>query len=94
MSSHRLHLLVVLATIASSNRAQIWVNSIFGLFFFILIPVALITGLKKSVPFLVFLSLWALVAAHWSGAIAAKAAQQAVDATEAAAADAQDSFDD
>lgn len=35
-------------------------------FFAVQIPVALFTGLKDSVPYLVFLSLWALVAAHWS----------------------------
>jgi len=34
--------------------------------FLVLLPIALVTGLSKSVPFLVFLSLWALVAGHWS----------------------------
>lgn len=51
-------------------------NMVLGLVFAVMIPVSLITGLKQSVPFLVFLSLWALVAAHWSGALAAWAAQQ------------------
>lgn len=37
------------------------------------IPVALFTGLKDSVPYLVFLSLWALVASHWSAWQAAQA---------------------
>lgn len=31
-----------------------------------MIPVSVFTGLKDSVPFLVFISLWALVGAHWS----------------------------
>lgn len=34
------------------------------LLFLAQIPVALLTGLQKSVPYLVFLSLWALVASH------------------------------
>lgn len=33
--------------------------------FTIQIPIALLTDLKDSVPYLVFLSLWALVSAHW-----------------------------
>ena len=32
----------------------------------VMIPIAVFTPLKDSVPFLVFLSLWALVGAHWS----------------------------
>ena len=32
----------------------------------IMIPISVFTALKDSVPFLVFLSLWALVGAHWS----------------------------
>jgi hypothetical protein len=36
------------------------------IFFLVQLPVALLTALKDSVPYLVFLSLWALVAAHWS----------------------------
>lgn len=43
--------------------------------FLVQIPVALITPLKESLPYLVFLSLWALVASHW-------AAWQAVRAEE------------
>lgn len=31
-----------------------------------MIPVSVFTDLKDSVPFLVFISLWALVGAHWS----------------------------
>jgi hypothetical protein len=42
-----------------------------------MIPVSLLTGLKTSVPFVVFLSLWALVessVAAWQGARAEKVA--------------------
>ena len=39
----------------------------------VMIPVAVFTALKDSVPFLVFLSLWALVGAHWSAWQAARA---------------------
>lgn len=36
-----------------------------AIIFVIQIPVAEFTELKDSVPYLVFLSLWALVGAHW-----------------------------
>ena len=65
----------------AKDKVQIVLNTILGMLFLALIPVALITGLKKSVPFLVFLSLWALVAAHWSGALAAWAAQRIEEVT-------------
>ena len=65
----------------AKDKVQIVMNTVLGLIFLALIPVALITGLKKSVPFLVFLSLWALVAAHWSGALAAWAAQRIEEVT-------------
>lgn len=39
----------------------------------VMIPVAVFTPLKDSVPFLVFISLWALVGAHWSAWQAARA---------------------
>lgn len=45
--------------------------------FMIQIPVALLTPLKDSVPYLVFLSLWALVSAHWSAWQAAQAERKA-----------------
>lgn len=35
-------------------------------FFLVQIPIALFTGLKDSVPYLVGISLWALVASHWA----------------------------
>jgi len=41
--------------------------------FIIQIPIALFTDLKDSVPYLVFLSLWALVGAHWGAWQAARA---------------------
>lgn len=37
------------------------------------IPVSVLTGLRHSVPFLVFLSLWALVSGHWAAWQAARA---------------------
>jgi hypothetical protein len=43
------------------------------IFFAIQIPVALCTELKNSVPYLVSLSLWALVSSHWSAWQATKA---------------------
>ena len=63
----------------ASDTVQIVLNTLLGAVFAVMIPVALATGLKKSVPFLVFLSLWALVAAHWSGALAAFAARRAAE---------------
>lgn len=42
-----------------------------------MIPIAVFTGLKDSVPFLVFISLWALVGAHWGAWQAAQAEEQA-----------------
>lgn len=55
------------------GRGAIWLHYGFTAFFFVQIPVALLTGLKSSLPYLVFLSLWALVASHLSAAEAAKA---------------------
>jgi len=68
--------LSTLAAFALKDYTQIILNSALGLVFFVMIPVALMTGLKSSVPFLVTISLWALVAAHWSGALAAWAAKR------------------
>lgn len=42
------------------------VHLAFALVFLVQVPIALLTGLKSSVPYLVFLSLWALVASHWA----------------------------
>jgi hypothetical protein len=41
--------------------------------FAVQIPAAVFTPLKDSLPYLVFLSLWALVGAHWSAWQAAQA---------------------
>lgn len=41
-----------------------------------MIPVSVFTGLKDSVPFLVFISLWALVGAHWSAWQAVRAEEE------------------
>lgn len=68
---------------AASNRVQLWLNTVLGVAFLVMIPVSLATGLKSSVPFLVGISLWALVAAHWSGALAASASIEAVKAAQA-----------
>lgn len=45
--------------------------------FAVQIPIALFTALKDSVPYLVFLSLWALVAAHWGAWQSTRAEQEA-----------------
>lgn len=75
MSSSRSPLRVLLLIV--SDRAQVVLHATLGLAFLVMIPVALLGGLKQSVPFVVFLSLWALVATHWSGALAAWAALRA-----------------
>lgn len=46
--------------------------------FFVQIPVALVTGLKDSTPYLVLLSLWALVSGHLAGYQAAKSDEHSV----------------
>lgn len=43
------------------------------MFFGVQIPIAMLTDLKDSIAYLVFLSLWALVAAHWSSYQAVRA---------------------
>jgi hypothetical protein len=47
--------------------------------FLVQIPVAVLTPLKDSVPYLVFLSLWALVGAHWSAYQAAQSEEASED---------------
>lgn len=47
--------------------------------FLIQIPIALVTPLKDSVPYLVFLSLWALVASHWAAWQGARAEEEAAN---------------
>jgi hypothetical protein len=75
--------MIALALWVARSRVQIVLNTVLGTVFLVMIPVSLITGLKRSVPWLVFLSLWALVAAHWSGALAAWAAERAEQAQDA-----------
>jgi formate hydrogenlyase subunit 4 len=50
-----------------------------------MIPVTLVTGLKSSVPFLVAISLYALVIGHVSSALAAKTRDEVVVSAEASA---------
>lgn len=63
------------ATWSATPTVQIVLHAALAVLFMVMIPVTLITGLKQSVPFLVGISLWALVAAHWSSALAADAAR-------------------
>lgn len=42
----------------------------------VMIPIAVLTPLKDSVPFLVFLSLWALVGSHWGAWQAVRAEEE------------------
>jgi hypothetical protein len=48
--------------------------------FLSMIPVALFTPLQQSVPFLVAISLWALVASHWAAWQSARVEVRQVDA--------------
>lgn len=48
---------------ATMKRAHFWL----AVFFALQIPFDGIRGLRESVPYLVFLSQWALVAAHLAG---------------------------
>lgn len=58
---------------------MVWLHAVATVVFLVQIPVALLTGLKDSVPYLVFLSLWALVAAHLAGYDAARAEESGRD---------------
>lgn len=44
------------------KKTHFWLT----VFFLAQIPVALATGIKESLPYVVFLSQWALVASHWT----------------------------
>jgi hypothetical protein len=48
------------------------VNGWFTIFWIVMIPVAVVTGLVSSVVFVSALSLWALVSGHWSAWQAAR----------------------
>lgn len=54
-------------------------HAVLTVIWIVMIPVSVLTALKDSVPFVVFLSLWALVSGHWSAWQAARAEQQADD---------------
>lgn len=54
----------------TKTRRRIHLGLGLAVFFAVQIPLALFTGLKDSVPYLVFLSLWALVGTHLAGASA------------------------
>ena len=51
----------------NSPDAMVKFHGFSVLLWIIMIPVCVLTPLKDSVPFLVFISVWALVAAHWAG---------------------------
>jgi len=50
-----------------------WANVVLGLLWTLMVPVTLLTSLKTSVPFVAAISLYALMASHFVGAIAALA---------------------
>lgn len=64
-----------ISVVVARPKVQVVTNLLLMVAFAVQIPVALLTGLKSSVPYLVFLSLWALVASHLAGALAAYAAE-------------------
>ncbi len=47
-------------------RLMLWFHGVSTMLFVVMIPISLMTTLKDSLPYLVFLSLWALVASHWA----------------------------
>lgn len=47
-------------------RFMLWLHGFSTVAFVVMIPISLFTHLKDSVPYVVFLSLWALVASHWA----------------------------
>lgn len=51
------------------NSAEVLktVHATLAVFWVIMVPVALLTGLKNSVPFLVGISIYALIIGHWDG---------------------------
>lgn len=50
-------------------------HAVMTVLWMIMIPVSIFTSLKFSVPFLVFISLWALVSSHWGAWQAVRAEQ-------------------
>lgn len=53
--------------------AAFWANVVLGVLWTVMVPVTLLTPLKTSVPFVAAISLYALMASHFVGAIAALA---------------------
>lgn len=54
----------------------VWFNATFLAFWTAMMPVTLYTVLKSSVPYVAAISVWALIAAHLTGLIAAIVAVQ------------------
>lgn len=52
------------------NLAMLAFNVVLTVVWLAMIPVTLATGLKDSIPYLVFISIWALFASHLAGAVA------------------------
>lgn len=50
-----------------------------AIFWCLMVPVTLLTSLKTSLPFIVFLSIYALVATHLSAAAGKSAKQEAAE---------------
>lgn len=57
------------------TRFWLWFHGVKTVLWAVMIPIALLTPLQDSVPFLVFLSLEALVESSWASWQAAKAEQ-------------------
>ncbi len=68
-----------LCEIVFGPTVMMWLHGILTILSLIMIPVSLLTSLKDSVPYVVFLSLYALFVSHWGawqGTRAEKAATQ------------------
>jgi hypothetical protein len=64
---------VKLPTWMTAPRVLARFHAVATIVWIVAIPVSVLTGLRDSVPFLVFLSLWALVSGHWAAWQAARA---------------------
>lgn len=54
-----------------------WFHGLATVGWLVMLPITLATGLKYSVPFLVAISVWALVGAHWSAWQGTRAEEEA-----------------
>jgi hypothetical protein len=61
----------------SSKTFLKWFHACATIAWLLMIPIAVLTPLKDSVPFLVAISLWALVGAHWGAWQATRAEEEA-----------------